>query len=100
MHKMLLLFATLAGLSNLMCTTARLHREHIDAHLVYTSFEKLNGQQVLRVVKDSTLVAVDEPTFAKINKVSFTDGTIEVKVRSRLLKSARPVGRCRHRRIF
>ncbi|WP_428663205.1 family 16 glycoside hydrolase [Runella sp.] len=53
------------------------------------SFEKLQGIKVVKVIKDSTVKAVDEPTFVKIKGVDFQDGTIEVKVLSRLLKTAR-----------
>lgn len=60
---------------------------------VYMSIEKLDGKEVLKVFKDSTLKAVDEPTFVKIKGVDFQDGTIEVKVLSRLLKTARPSDR-------
>ena len=57
------------------------------------SIEKLNGKDVVRVVKDSTVREADEPTFVKIKGVDFTNGTIEVKVLSRLLKTAPPTAR-------
>jgi hypothetical protein len=52
------------------------------------SLEKLDGDDVLRVIKDSTMQKVDEPTFVKIRDLDFENGTIEVKVLSRLLKTA------------
>lgn len=55
---------------------------------VFITFEKLMGQEALKVIKDSNIVAFDEPTFAKINGIDFKNGTIEVKVLSRLLKNA------------
>lgn len=48
----------------------------------------LDGVEVLQVVKDPTIVAVDEPTYAKIPDTDFKDGIIEVKVLSRLLPNA------------
>lgn len=55
---------------------------------VSMSFEQVMGKEALRVVKDSTVQKVDEPTFVRISDVNFTNGTIEVKVLSRLLKNA------------
>jgi len=45
-------------------------------------------KQVLKVIKDSAIKEVDEPTFVKIKGINFKNGTIEVKVLSRLLKDA------------
>jgi hypothetical protein len=55
---------------------------------VAISIEQMMGKQALRVTKDSTVKAVDEPTFVKIKDLQFTNGIIEVKVVSRLLKNA------------
>ena len=55
---------------------------------VSMSVEKMMGKQVAKVIKDSSVKKVDEPTFVKINKINFKNGTIEVKVLSRLLKDA------------
>ena len=55
---------------------------------VYMSIEKLMGSDVVKVIKDSSVKVNDEPTFVKIKGVSFRNGTIEVKVLSRLLKNA------------
>lgn len=52
------------------------------------SLTTINGLQVVRVVKDTTVVAVDEPTFVKLAGVDFQDGEIELKVMSRLLPTA------------
>ena len=52
------------------------------------SQQKLKGQKVIRVVKDSTILKFDEPTFVKINNIKFSNGIIEVKVLSRLLSNA------------
>lgn len=57
------------------------------------SVERLEGKEALKIIKDSTIKAVDEATFVKIKDVDFQDGTIEVKVLSRLLKTTRPSDR-------
>lgn len=60
---------------------------------VYMSIEKLDGKQAVKVIKDSTLQAVDEATFVRIKNTDFKDGLIEVNVLSRLHKKARPSDR-------
>jgi hypothetical protein len=55
---------------------------------VSLSIEKLMSKEVIKVIKDSSVKAVDEPTFVKIKGIDFKNGTIEVKVLSRLLKNA------------
>jgi hypothetical protein len=46
------------------------------------------GKKVIRVIKDSNMKEFDEPTFVRIKGIRFKNGTIEVKVLSRLLKNA------------
>lgn len=48
----------------------------------------LNGESVLRVVKKDKLMEFDENTYAKLVGSSFHNGTIEVKMLSRLLPDA------------
>ena len=57
-------------------------------NLAYVSLTNVDGKKAVRVAKDSTVEGADAPTFAKINNLDFKNGTIEVKVLSRLLKSA------------
>lgn len=52
------------------------------------SSQTIAGKQALRVLKDTSVKKVDEPTFAKVKGVDFKNGTIEVKVLSRLLNDA------------
>lgn len=63
-------------------------KENLEANDVTMSIERLRGKKVLRVIKDSRVVKVDEPTFVRIKTLNFRNGTIEVKVLSRLLKNA------------
>jgi len=74
--------------ANLFAQEIRLNTSNLEATLVYMSIEKMNDTQVVKVVKDSSVKGVDEPTFVKIKRIDFKDGTIEVKVLSRLLKTA------------
>ncbi len=49
---------------------------------------EISGQRVLVVTKDPAITAFDEPTFVKLAGRDFKNGTIEVKVMSKLLKDA------------
>lgn len=57
---------------------------------VHTAIEnvKCEGEEVLRVVKNEKIDMFDENTYARVNGSSFHNGTIEVKLRSRLLPDA------------
>lgn len=78
---------------DLLAQSIKLTPNNLLANQVYMSFERLEGKEALKIVKDSTIKAVDEATFVKIKDVDFQDGTIDVKVLSRLLKTARPSDR-------
>lgn len=71
----------------------KLDRDKLVPNQVSMSFKQMMGKEALKVVKDSTIQKVDEPTFVKINGINFTNGTIEVKVLSRLLKNASALAR-------
>jgi hypothetical protein len=73
---------------NLSSQTIRLDTNKLEAVNVYMSIEKLMGSEVVKAIKDSTVKEADEPTFVKIKGITFRNGTIEVKVLSRLLKNA------------
>lgn len=92
-----ILFSLVSGLllcaSDLFAQAIKLEKNNLLPNQVSMSFERVMGKSALRVVKDSTLQKVDEPTFVKIKGVNFTNGTIEVKVLSRLLKTATPTAR-------
>lgn len=49
---------------------------------------EIDGTEVLRVIKDPKIEAFDEPTYAKVSGSTFKNGTVEVKVLSRLLPDA------------
>lgn len=60
---------------------------NLEAYQAYLSFEKLDNKKVIKVIKDSTVKKANVPTFVKIKNTRFKNGTIEVKVLSRLLKN-------------
>ena len=63
-------------------------KSNLEASRVYMSIEKVNGKQVVKIIKDSTQNGADLPTFVKIKGNDFKEGTIEIKVLSQLLKTA------------
>ncbi|WP_175580724.1 hypothetical protein [Paracnuella aquatica] len=87
LQTMLLAFV-LMGSTTVIAQKIKLTEDRLQAVDVSMSLEKIKGKKALRVVKDSTVNEVDEPTFVRINGINFTNGTIEVKVLSRLLKDA------------
>jgi hypothetical protein len=78
----------LLNLFNLQAQTFKFEKNKLEAVNVSLSIEKLMGKDVVRVIKDSSVKEVDEPTFVKVKGIDFKNGTIEVKVLSRLLKDA------------
>lgn len=64
-----------------------LDAQHLVSYQAYLSFEKLDNEKVIKVIMDSTVKKPNEPTFVKIKSTRFKNGTIEVKVLSRLLKN-------------
>lgn len=93
MKNLLVIFLAVFLNSETFSQTIKLEKKNLIANQVSLSFENLDGEKVLKVIKDSTIKAVDEPTFVKIKGIDFQDGIIEVKVLSRLLKTARPSDR-------
>ncbi|RDV16604.1 DUF1080 domain-containing protein [Pontibacter diazotrophicus] len=66
----------------------KLNKDRLEPVNVSMSIQKLMNKEVVRVVKDTAVKEFDEPTFVRIKGIDFQDGTIEVKVLSRLLKDA------------
>lgn len=74
--------------TNLYSQKIKLENNKLEPVDVSMSIEKLMGKKVVKVIKDAAVKEIDEPTFVKIKGNDFKDGTIEVKVLSRLLKDA------------
>lgn len=60
----------------------------LEAYQVSMELVELDGKTAVKVIKDAAITMFDEPTFVRIKDVNFLNGTIEVKVLSRLLKNA------------
>ena len=73
--------------------TVKLTDSNLVANKVYMTIEKFQGKAVVKVIKDSTLKEVDEPTFVRVKNIDFKDGIIEVNLLSRLLPTASPTDR-------
>lgn len=87
-----ILTATLLSI-NSFSQSIKLNSNSLEAVQVYMYIEKSMGSKVVKAVKDSTVKDVDEPTFVKIKGIDFSNGIIEVKVLSRLLKNASETAR-------
>jgi len=59
-----------------------------ESSLVSVSIQKVMDKMAMQVIKDPSVNDADEPTFARIKGINFSNGTIEVTVLSRLLKNA------------
>jgi hypothetical protein len=90
---LLLTIGTVIGLFPASSQVPRLDITKLEAVSVSMSSAKIMGQDTVRVIKDAAVKEPDEPTFAKLKGVNFKNGTIEVKVLSRLLKDADAMAR-------
>lgn len=68
--------------------TINFKKQELEPISVFMSHTKLMGENVLKVAADTTIKTFDEPTFVKIKGVDFKNGTIKVKVLSRLITNA------------
>jgi hypothetical protein len=71
----------------------KLTDSNLVANKVYMTTEKLQGKAVVKVIKDSTIREIDEPTFVRVKNLDFKNGVIEVDVLSQLLPTASPTDR-------
>jgi hypothetical protein len=74
--------------NKLQAQSITLNKNNIEAVNASVAATKMMGKNAIKVIKDSAVKEVDEPTFVKIKGTDFTNGTIEVKVLSKLLKNA------------
>jgi hypothetical protein len=88
MKKIILLI--LFGLYNysLFAQKIKMSQENLEANQVHLSFVKMNGKDVVKVEADTTIKGTDEATIVKLKGSDFQNGTIEVKILSRLMKNA------------
>lgn len=81
-------FLTFFCTLNVWAQKIDLKNDKLEAISVTMALEKLDGKSVVKVAKDSAVKEVDEPTFVRLKDITFKDGTIEVKVLSKLLPNA------------
>lgn len=79
--------------SEIVYSQKNLDKNNLIANKVNMQIVNLKGENVVRVVKDSTVKEADQPTFVKIKNTNFKNGSIEVDVLSRLLTTATPTDR-------
>jgi len=78
---------------SLYSQTFKFDKNKLEAINSSMSIEKLMGKEVVKVIKDSTVSGSDQPTYAKLKDIEFKNGTIEIKVLSRLVPNAPPYAR-------
>lgn len=89
MNRLVLFSFSLCFLSTaIFAQSVKLGKYELVAHQVSLTKAKIAGKAAVRIVKDTTVKKVDEPTFAKLVGTDIKNGTIEVKVLSRLLSNA------------
>jgi hypothetical protein len=88
MKNLILLFITTFFSMSVLAQNKKMSKENLEANQVYLSFVKIEGKDVVKVVADTTIKGTDEATIAKLKDFDFKNGTIEVKVLSRLMKNA------------
>ncbi len=84
---------SVVGTSILYEQTVNLDTADIQAVSVSAVSQKIGEKEALRVVKSPAVKEFDESTFAKLKGAPFRNGTIEVKVLSKLLKDAPDLAR-------
>lgn len=71
----------------------KFEKSKLEAVSVHMTLEKFMGKEALKVIKDSSVKEVDEPTFVKLKGLEFKNGIIELKVLSKLLPNAPELAR-------
>ena len=76
-----------------LAQTMQFEKYEVEAVNVSMSKVKVMGKVAMKATKDTSIKAFDEPTHVKVKGIDFKDGTIELKVLSRLLPTAPPTAR-------
>jgi hypothetical protein len=74
-HCFMVVFANL-----LYAQSVSMDKNNFEPVSVSASIETILAKKAIRVIKDSSVKEVDEPTFVKIRGIHFKNGIIEVKV--------------------
>jgi hypothetical protein len=78
----------LLGCTTLIAQSFKWEQKTLEPVGVLMSIEKLEGKNVVKVSKDPSSQTANAPAYVRIKGVDFKNGTIEVKLLSRLLKDA------------
>lgn len=88
MHKFLLFVLVFLFSNNVFSQNIPFSKANLKPVHVSMSLTEIDGKKVIRVIKDSSLKEVDAPTFVRLEDIDFKNGSIEVKVLSKLLANA------------
>jgi hypothetical protein len=88
MKSFIIFFTVMIFSLRLSAQRIKINKENLEANQVYLSFVKIKGKEVVKLEADTTIKATDEATIVKLKSFDFKNGTIEVKVLSRLMKNA------------
>ncbi len=72
----------------LFAQAVKLSKNELETVNVSISVEKLDGKEAVKVIRDTSVTKPDQPTYTRLKGIEFANGTIELKVLSRLLPDA------------
>ncbi|MES2371494.1 MAG: hypothetical protein V4557_02870 [Bacteroidota bacterium] len=72
----------------LSAQTVKLAKNGLEAVNVSMSIERLDGKDVVKVIRDTVVKKADQPTYVRLKGIELQNGTIELKVLSRLIPNA------------
>jgi hypothetical protein len=78
----------LLGCTTLIAQSVKWDQKTLEPVGVLMSIEKLDGKSVVKVSKDPSSQTANAPAYVRIKGVDFKNGTVEVKLLSRLSKNA------------
>lgn len=82
------IFCFLTSSLTLSAQTIKPEKDRLEAINVSASIVRLFNKNVVKVTKDTAIKTFDEPTFARLKGIEFKNGTIELRVLSKLLPDA------------
>lgn len=72
----------------LVAQPIQLEKNRLEAVNVTMSVERISGKQAVKVVIDTAVKKADQPTYVRLKGIELQDGTIELRVLSRLATGA------------
>ncbi|HTE28715.1 hypothetical protein [Flavitalea sp.] len=72
----------------LYAQAVKLAKNELEAVNVSMSVERLGDKEVVKVIMDTSIKKADQSTFVRLKGIDFQDGTIELKVLSKLTPNA------------